>query len=255
MIGIYKITNLINQHSYIGQSVQIEKRWQRHQQDAFNESSKGYEYPLYKAIRKYGLECFNFEILETCKQEELNEREVYWITYYQSYIHGYNQTPGGQNPTYKKITPEMLDNITTELQTNSLIKHAELAEKYNVSVETIQGINTGRYWRRDLAYPLQDKSINKITQQKIKHYYCRICGKEVTRGKDLCAECANKQRRKVERPSKEQLLEEIATSSFLAVGKKYGVTDNAIRKWCRAYGLPTKKKEIKELYFKKYNTL
>lgn len=250
MVGIYKITNLINQHSYIGQSVQIEKRWLRHQKDAFNKTSKGYNYPLYQAIRKYGLEYFNFEIIELCDQAQLNEREIYWIAYYETYTNGYNQTLGGQNPTYRKITPELLDAITKELQSNSLIKHADLAEKYNVSIEMIQGINTGRHWHRDLSYPLQDTSFNKVTQQKVKHY-CKICGKEVTRGNDLCAECAHKQLRKAERPSKEQLLEEIATSSFLAVGNKYGVSDNAIRKWCQTYGLPTKKKEIKELYSKR----
>lgn len=248
MIGIYKITNLINQHSYIGQSVQIEKRWLRHQKDAFDKTSKSYNYPLYQAIRKYGLEYFNFEVLELCDQAQLNQREIYWIEYYDTYINGYNQTLGGQSPTYKKITPELLDIITKELQNNSLIKHADLAAKYNVSIEMIQGINTGRYWHRDLSYPLQDPSINKNTQQKVKHYYCKICGKEVTRGKELCSKCVRKQFRKVERPPREQLLEEIATSSFVAVGNKYGVTDNAIRKWCIAYGLPTKKKEIKELY-------
>lgn len=250
MVGIYKITNLINQNSYIGQSVDIEKRWQRHQKDAFDESGKSYNYPLYKAIRKYGLDNFTFEIIELCNQAELNEREIFWIGYYETYIHGYNQTLGGQNPTYRKITPDLLEKITNELQTNNLIKHADLAEKYGVSIEMIQGINTGRYWHRDLSYPLQNPLINKQVQQEKKHYYCKVCGKEVSRGNDLCASCSHQQHRKVERPSKEQLLEEIATSSFLAVGAKYGVSDNAIRKWCIAYNLPTKKSEIKELYKK-----
>lgn len=51
--------------------------------------------------------------------------------------------------------------------------------------------------------------------------------------------CANQQgnftRRRVERPPFEQLLREIEQSSFLAVGRTYGVSDNAIRKWVRAY--------------------
>jgi hypothetical protein len=41
--------------------------------------------------------------------------------------------------------------------------------------------------------------------------------------------------RRVERPPYEQLLAELAVSSYLAVGRKYGVSDNAIRKWVRAY--------------------
>lgn len=53
-------------------------------------------------------------------------------------------------------------------------------------------------------------------------------------------------KRTVERPSALQLAQEILNSSFCAVGRKYGVTDNTIRKWCRAYSMPTKKNEIQE---------
>lgn len=53
-------------------------------------------------------------------------------------------------------------------------------------------------------------------------------------------------KRTVERPSALQLAQEIVNSSFCAVGRKYGVTDNTIRKWCRAYSMPTKKNEIQE---------
>jgi len=47
-----------------------------------------------------------------------------------------------------------------------------------------------------------------------------------------------------ERPAREILKEEIRNNSFLAIGKKYKVSDNAIRKWCESYSLPTKKREI-----------
>jgi len=54
-------------------------------------------------------------------------------------------------------------------------------------------------------------------------------------------------RRKVERPSKEELLKELQESqgAFTAIGKKYGVTDNTIRKWCSAYELPTHTSDYK----------
>lgn len=70
MIGIYKITNIINQHSYIGQSIHIEKRWNEHKlkYNWERESKK----PLYLAFQKYGLENFTFEILEECKKQDLN---------------------------------------------------------------------------------------------------------------------------------------------------------------------------------------
>jgi transposase-like protein len=52
-------------------------------------------------------------------------------------------------------------------------------------------------------------------------------------------------RRTVDRPSKEVLLQELKESNFTQVGKKYGVSDNTIRKWCRNYDLPTHTSEIK----------
>ena len=84
MIGIYKITNLINKKCYIGQSRDIQKRWNSHKTRPFNEKDEDYNKILYKAIRKYGLENFSFEVLEECKAEQLNEKENYWIKY-----HGY----------------------------------------------------------------------------------------------------------------------------------------------------------------------
>lgn len=101
--GIYKITNNINKHAYIGQSVEIEDRWVRHKWAAFN-AIESYDYPLYRAIRKYGLENFTFEIIKECKQEELSYWEMYYIEYYNTFIDGYNQTSGGEG-CYGQETP------------------------------------------------------------------------------------------------------------------------------------------------------
>lgn len=92
------------------------------------------------------------------------------------------------------------------------------------------------------------KPKEKIVPEKTKT--CSECGILISDNNEsgLCKTCADKKRRTTERPSKEQLAQEIITSSFLAVGRKYGVSDNAIRKWCKAYGLPTKKDELKTLY-------
>lgn len=104
MIGIYRIENLINHKNYIGQSVQIGTRWSAHKRLAFEPNAIGYEYPLYKAIRKYGLENFNFTILEECLEEQLDEREIYWIEQFKAFgPKGYNQTSGGAG--YRKTPP------------------------------------------------------------------------------------------------------------------------------------------------------
>ncbi len=69
---------------------------------------------------------------------------------------------------------------------------------------------------------------------------------------DKCNKCGRNSLRKVERPSKEELLKLITTKPLLQIGKDYGVSDNAIRKWCKYYGLPFKKNDIKE-YIKNNN--
>jgi Zn finger protein HypA/HybF involved in hydrogenase expression len=77
---------------------------------------------------------------------------------------------------------------------------------------------------------------NKVQLLKTKKlYYCSSCKIELKSKckTGLCLSCHSKTQRKVERPSKEQLLKEVNESSYLAVGKKYGVSDNAIRKWLK----------------------
>lgn len=93
--GIYKIENLINHQVYIGQSININKRWREHKSAAFNSNSKDYNMVIYKAIRKFGLKNFSFTVLEECSLEDLNKKEIQWIKYYDSYYHGYNATLGG----------------------------------------------------------------------------------------------------------------------------------------------------------------
>lgn len=98
--GIYKIENLINGKVYIGQSINVYTRWTNHKNDSKNPNSKCYNRPFYKDLRKYGIKNFDWSILECCKPEELNEREIYWVKYYDSnnLEKGYNLTPGGNEP-------------------------------------------------------------------------------------------------------------------------------------------------------------
>ncbi len=88
-----------------------------------------------------------------------------------------------------------------------------------------------------------DKLIQDLKTHKV--YYCKTCGKEVWQGNDCCPECAAKKLRVVERPNRELLKEKIRNQTFISIGNEYGVSDNAIRKWCKAYNLPTKKTNIK----------
>lgn len=92
-IGIYKYENKLNGHIYIGQSQNIEKRYQQHLYDSQNRAERATGVDI--AIKKYGIENFTFEIIELCELNQLDEKEQKWIEYYDSYYNGYNQTPGG----------------------------------------------------------------------------------------------------------------------------------------------------------------
>lgn len=89
--GIYKITNLVTNKVYIGQSVNIERRWAEHKARAFDSHNNCFHLPLYRSIRKHGLNSFQFEILCRCSEEELNMKEAEYIQQYNSIIpNGYN---------------------------------------------------------------------------------------------------------------------------------------------------------------------
>lgn len=77
-------------------------------------------------------------------------------------------------------------------------------------------------------------------------YFCKRCGRPVSTKVDYCQTCIHEFQRRCEWPSREELKEMIRTIPFLQLGQKYNVTDNTIRKWCIHYGLPSKKKDIKQ---------
>ena len=94
MIGIYGFQNKTTKKWYIGQSIHIQKRKNEHYLEAIQYRKKT---KFYSAIRKYGWEDFNFFLLEECEPSQLNEKEIFWIKFYNAYENGYNATPGGDS--------------------------------------------------------------------------------------------------------------------------------------------------------------
>lgn len=93
--GIYKITNTKTQEAYIGQSVDIVKRWTDHIKCGLGINASATN-KLYNAMKQYGVHNFTFELMEECKKEELNEKEAFWIGMYQTNTLGYNITAGNK---------------------------------------------------------------------------------------------------------------------------------------------------------------
>ena len=113
---IYKITNKINNKVYIGQTTKnVKTRWQRHCSDALNNRVNT---KFAKAIKKYGRDNFIVEEIDTAKTKtELNQKEIYWINYYNSILKGYNSVDGGgDSNTYKYKTEEEMEKIKEKIR-------------------------------------------------------------------------------------------------------------------------------------------
>lgn len=243
--GIYIYTNKINDKRYVGQSKNIQRRISDHYNRAFNENSNEYNSIFHKAIRKYGLNNFSVEIIE-CNIEDLNKKETDLIEKYNStFPNGYNIQLGGKyTSTPQKLSFKEIEEITKLLK-NTELGNIEIANKYNVSENTISGINTGYYWKRRLDYP-----IRKNNFKSKKERFCKNCKTKITiqSKSGFCQECSKMEQRKVERPEPLVLAEEVIKLGFEAVGRKYGVSGNSIKKWCKTYGMGKLKHEVAVWY-------
>lgn len=167
---IYIIKNKNNNKVYIGQSVNPKQRWLQYKSAAKHMPN---EQLITKAMNKYGFDTFWMEILES-NIKNYDEREKYWIQYYNSIApNGYNIADGGAGSgagiysSFAAInTQQELDEIIEELITSNLTLK-EIANKHQVSYMIINEINMGHtYFNADLNYPLRDSK--KYSQEKLK---------------------------------------------------------------------------------------
>lgn len=168
---IYVYTNKINGHQYVGQTNNLQKRYNGHKSDSFNKNSHSYNYPFHAAIRKYGIENFTFEVIEEiATEDEANEREKYWIKEKRSHISegGYNITFGGDGCQKGKIPWEELLNkgkIFSGEEILDIQQRLINGEKYDdiiafysprLTRTFLSNLNNGvNYKNPNLAYPLK----------------------------------------------------------------------------------------------------
>lgn len=175
---IYLITNKINGKQYVGQTAR--DMWTRFEEHC-KPSNTTY---LGKAIQKYGYLNFTLEEIERVPLEKLDEREIYWIQYYNTYKNGYNQTLGGdgscdslrlivveKNYTIKSIEEfARLANEQVGWATQSIVK--KLREIVNSS-KTFLGYH---FQSAIVNTPITDDDIVKDWIQTLQ---IRFCGKHV----------------------------------------------------------------------------
>lgn len=149
LLEVYKITNRGNGKVYVGITNQgIKVRWYKHCSDV----NAGSHFALHNAIRKYGKDNFQVEILETVDDVEvLKEREIYWIGFYSSYDRskGYNLTLGGDGTFGRYHSNETKDKIRQKATGRKYSVEAKEKMRHRKNVN-----------RRIYQYDLEGKLVN-----------------------------------------------------------------------------------------------
>lgn len=158
---IYIVKNFINEKVYIGQTIRnIETRWKEHLRH-----SDSQDQPLYRAMQKYGKQNFYIQQLEECPDIFLNERESYWIKYFDSYNNGYNATLGGQDNFIMTSKIEQVLNLWCYNYTIN-----KIVEKTGLNVETVRSyLNKNGITHEDIR-ARANKAISKSRSKPILQY-------------------------------------------------------------------------------------
>lgn len=128
MAFVYKITNDINDKVYIGMTTRsVELRWKEHLRHGSQ--------LIDTAIQQLGKEHFKIEVIEECSEEEVDDKEIYWIKFYNSYEKGYNVTIGGRDS--KMIMTNKVD-LVLQLWNEGLTVN-KIVEATKLNVETVRG--------------------------------------------------------------------------------------------------------------------
>lgn len=125
---IYKIVNSLNGKIYVGQTKRtIDIRWKEH---CKNINIYKERLPLYKALNKYGIENFNVYQIEECPNNQLDEREIYWIRELKSFgENGYNCSKGGAGSNMITTYDEDIEDILIRYQNGEQL--TKLCEEYS----------------------------------------------------------------------------------------------------------------------------
>lgn len=197
---------MINGKIYIGQTNNLDKRMRGHKSESFNPKSNGYKLPFHNAIRYYGWKNFKCEVVEEIPDEAgrdyLNEREIFFIKYYNSLTtqNGYNVTQGGKGSNRLPLTFEEqvklshLFTIEDVKKIQSMLiggyEYFEIKKLYPQLTDSfLSNINLGLNFKRaDLSYPLitLHTKFTKETKEKIiEEIKNNISYKEISKKYDI----------------------------------------------------------------------
>lgn len=165
--GIYSITNILNNHVYVGMAQNIQHRWKQHKNNYLNENCKEYNKALYKAFRKYGIVNFSFTVLEYCEKEKLRSKELYWIEKLNA-LQYYNERNGWQpeisafgesHPNHKLTEYDVID-IRTRYNNLERCKDVEKLYKNKINHSGFVKIWKGETWKHIMPEVFTEKNKN-----------------------------------------------------------------------------------------------
>lgn len=160
---IYKSTNNITGKIYIGQTTHtLDKRIKGHIKESKIESNR----PFMLSINKYGEDNFTFEIIDTANNiDELNDKEIYWINFYNSVSpNGYNLTGGGQGKKMM-VTNELSERISKGLKNSEKWQEIKNSEEYKGTMEkNFFGRNKGKKFTQEHKEKIWEKNKERILE-------------------------------------------------------------------------------------------
>lgn len=166
---------------YVGQTKNLEYKHKQHiYYDPFNINNPEYEYPLSRGIRKYSEKEYQLIILEeNIPDDKINEREIYWIKYYNTYFDGYNQSAGGTSPIKTIYTDDEVNQVIEMLKDESY-SFNDISKKTGFSLTHIYNINTGkRRPQQNISYPIRSNKTKGTKGLKFSPEECRIIHEEI----------------------------------------------------------------------------
>ena len=160
---IYKSTNKITEKIYIGQTTHtLDKRIKNHIKESKIESNR----PFMTSIKNYGIGNFVFEIIDSADNlNELNDKEIYWIDFYNSVSpNGYNVTGGGQGKKMK-TTKELSRIISEGLKNSEKWQKTKNSEEYKIKMEkSFIGWFRGKKFSQEHKEKIWEKNKERILE-------------------------------------------------------------------------------------------
>lgn len=224
--GIYIIKNKVNDKVYIGQSVNIVSRWYAHKQSAQNINAQDHYTKIHQAMYNYGVENFYYEILEECPLLELDSKEIYYISQYNSYPDGYNMTLGGEGNKYETNGRAILK--LEQVQEIRLMYGAKI--RFKDAYKRYEGIISKRGFKKVWHYETWLGVLPEVYTDENKRWHATVAKRHIdgnlTYGKNNSDRSCSQEEIEKMRTMRSQGL------SYEQIGEEVNRSLSVVRKYC-----------------------